>query len=87
MVLVNCLDVLVEEKGSQPLIGRVLLELLDLIVDKTRNPNPASPEMPMMGILMTTAYNSAVRSRSPKPFQASHIRRTLTAIAGGSEES
>jgi len=29
------LDVLVEEKGSQPLIGQVLLELLDLIVDKT----------------------------------------------------
>ena len=27
------LDVLVEEKGSQPLIGQVLLELLDLIVE------------------------------------------------------
>ena len=49
------LDVLVEEKGSQPLIGQVLLELLDLIVEpKTRKliPNPASPEMPMMEILM-----------------------------------
>ena len=49
------LDVLVEEKGSQPLIGQVLLELLDLVVEpKTRKliPNPASPEMPMMEILM-----------------------------------
>jgi len=63
------LDVLVEEKGSQPLIGQVLLELLDLIVEpKTRKliPNPASPEMPMMEILIETAYNSgyAVRYRS-----------------------
>ena len=67
------LDVLVEEKGSQPLIGQVLLELLDLIIEpKTRKliPNPASPEMPMMEILMTKAYNSryAVCRRSPKPF-------------------
>ena len=57
------LDVLVEEKGSQPLIGQVLLELLDLIVEpKTRKliPNPASPEMPMMEILMATAYNKQV---------------------------
>jgi len=48
------LDVLVEEKGSQPLIGQVLLELLDLVIEpKTRRliPNPASPEMPMMEIL------------------------------------
>jgi len=78
------LDVLVEEKDSQPLIGQVLLELLDLIVDKTRKllPNPASPEMPMMEILMTTAYNSvfAVRSRSLKPFRASHTRKTLCEI-------
>ena len=72
------LDVLVEEKGSQPLIGQVLLELLDLIVEpKTRKliPNPASPEMPMMEILMAKAYNSkcAVRYRSPKPsLRASH---------------
>jgi len=66
------LDVLVEEKGSQPLIGQVLLELLDLIVEpKTRKliPNPASPEMPMMEILMATAYNSgyAVRFAHPNP--------------------
>ena len=74
------LDVLVEEKGSQPLIGQVLSELLDLIVEpKTRKliPNPASPEMPMMEILMTTAYNSAVRSRSLRPSLAPHTHRTL----------
>ena len=66
------LDVLVEEKGSQPLIGQVLLKLLDLIVEpKTRKliPNPASPEMPMMEILMATAYNSGyvVRFAHPNP--------------------
>ena len=77
------LDVLVEEKSSQPLIGQVLLELLDLIVEpKTRKliPNPASPEMPMMEILMETAYNSgyAVRSRSPKPsLRVSHTHNPL----------
>ena len=67
------LDVLVEEKGSQPLIGQVLLELLDLIVEpKTRKLilNPASPEMPMMEILMATVYNSgyAVRFAHPNPY-------------------
>ena len=76
------LDVLVEEKCSQPLIGQVLLELLDLIVEpKTRKliPNPASPEMPMMEILMETAYNGgyAARYRSPKPLLALHTRKTL----------
>ena len=82
------IDVLVEEKGSQPLIGQVLLELLDLIVDRTGKliPNPASPEMPMMEILMETAYNNgyAVRRRSPKPFAtlgASHTRRMLGNIS------
>ena len=60
------LDVLVEENGSQPLIEQVLLELLDPIVEpKTRKliPNPASPEMPMMEILMTTAYNGGYTVR------------------------
>ena len=66
------IDVLVEEKGSQPLIGQVLLELLDLIVEpKTRKliPNPASPEMPMMEILMETAYNTTVRSAHSNPYE------------------
>ena len=43
------LDFLVEE-NSQPLMGKVLLELLDLIIDKTRKLIPnASPEMLMDG--------------------------------------
>jgi len=81
------LDVLVEEKGSQPLIGQVLLELLDLIVEpKTRKltPNPASPEMPMMEILMTTAYNSGHTAtlRSTQIAKAtSYVRKTLDEIA------
>ena len=87
------LDVLVEEKGSQPLIGQVLLELLDLIVEpKTRRviPNPASPEMPMMEIFMETDYNSkyAVYSRSPEPFatlRASHTCIPLGVIGGDSK--
>jgi len=48
-------DVIGEEEGSQPLIGQVVLEVLDLIVDpKTRKliPNPASPETPMIDIFM-----------------------------------
>jgi len=48
-------DVLAETEGSQPLIGQVVLEILDLVVDprtRTLIPNPASPEMPMVEILM-----------------------------------
>lgn len=55
-------DVLAEVEGSQPLIGQVVLEVLDLVVDlrtQTLIPNPMSPEMPMVEILMATAYNSA----------------------------
>jgi len=47
-------DVLAEEAGSQPLLGQVILEILDLVVDtRTRRllPNPLSPEMPMVEIL------------------------------------
>ena len=77
------LDVLVEEKGSQPLIGQVLLELLDLIVEpKTRKliPNPASPEVPMMEILMETAYNRRICGSLAKISQGetSHIPGTLS---------
>ena len=84
------LDVLVEEKGSQPLIGQVLLELLDLIVEpKTRKliPNPASPEMPMMEILMATAYNSghttSLRSAQISLRETSYVRQTLGEIRVG----
>jgi len=47
-------DVLAEAEGSQSLIGQVVLEVLDLVVDpRTRRliPNPMSPEMPMVEIL------------------------------------
>jgi len=47
-------DVLAEVEGSQPLIGQVVLEILDLVVDprtRTLVPNPLSPEMPMVEIL------------------------------------
>lgn len=51
-------DVLAEPEGSQPLIGQVVLEVLDLVVDprtRTVTPNPMSPEMPMVEILWVTA--------------------------------
>jgi len=47
-------DVLAEAEGSQPLIGQVVVEILDFVVDprtRTLIPNPMSPEMPMMEIL------------------------------------
>ena len=47
-------DVVAEAEGSQPLIGQVVLEILDLVVDpRTRRPipNPMSPEMPIVEIL------------------------------------
>jgi clan AA aspartic protease len=54
-------DVLGEVEGSEPLVGQIVLEALDLIVDpvtKTVIPNPRSPDMPMVEILMAKAYNS-----------------------------
>lgn len=47
-------DVLAEAEGSQPLVGQIILEVLDLVVDpatRTLIPNPRSPEMPMVEIL------------------------------------
>jgi hypothetical protein len=43
-----------EVEGSEPLIGQVVLEELDLVVDprtKSLMPNPRSPELPMVEIL------------------------------------
>jgi len=64
-------DVLAENEEAQPLIGQIVLERLDLIIEpSTRRliPNPRSPEMPMIEVFMATAYNSGytVRLRSPK---------------------
>jgi clan AA aspartic protease len=47
-------NVLGEPEGVQPLVGQIILEQLDLVVDpSTRKvvPNPRSPEMPMVEIL------------------------------------
>jgi clan AA aspartic protease len=47
-------EVLAEPAGATPLVGQVVLEILDLLIDaKSRKliPNPLSPEMPMMEIL------------------------------------
>ena len=47
-------NVLAETEGCQPLVGQIVLEQLDLVVDpraRTVIPNPRSPEMPMVEIL------------------------------------
>jgi clan AA aspartic protease len=49
-------DVLAENEGSQPLIGQIVLERLDLVIEpSTRKimPNPRSPEMPMVEIFLS----------------------------------
>lgn len=51
-------DVIGEVKGSQPLIGQVVLETLDLLVDPTTRrvvANPRSPDIPMVEQLMVKA--------------------------------
>ena len=51
---VGSFDVLVEKNGTEPLIGQIVLEELDLVVKpgtKTLIPNPRSPELPMVEIL------------------------------------
>ena len=47
-------DVLAEEPGTQPLVGQIVLEELDLVVDPKGRcvlPNPQSPEVPLVEIL------------------------------------
>ena len=47
-------DVLAENVGSQALIGQVVLEVLDLVVDprsRQLTPNPSSPDTPMVEVL------------------------------------
>ena len=47
-------DVICEKEGATPLLGQVVLEMLDLVVDtKSRKliPNPASPDTPLLEIL------------------------------------
>jgi len=55
----------------------------NIVEPKTRKliPNPASPEMPMIEILIGMAYNRGIlfASRSLKPLWASHTCKTLSA--------
>ncbi len=47
-------DVLAEVEGASPLVGQIVLEQLDLVVNpgsRTVEPNPRSPEIPMVEIL------------------------------------
>ncbi|MFQ6015006.1 MAG: aspartyl protease family protein [Anaerolineae bacterium] len=51
---VGIFEVLAEVPGAQPLVGQIVLEALDLVVDprsRTLIPNPMSPETPMVEIL------------------------------------
>ncbi len=60
---IGTFDVLAEVEGAQPLIGQVVLEILDLVVDprtRTLIPNPMSPDMPMVELLIATAYDTAI---------------------------
>jgi clan AA aspartic protease len=58
-------NVLEEPDGAQPLVGQVVLEQLDLVVEpSTRKviPNPRSPEMPMVEILSVYPLKSVACS-------------------------
>lgn len=51
---VGSFDVLAEEERTEPLIGQIVLEELDLVVEpgtRSLTPNPRSPEMPMVELL------------------------------------
>jgi len=81
-------NVLAEPEGAQPLVGQIILEQLDLIVDpSTRKvmPNPRSPEMPMVEVLMTTSPNSehaaTLRYAKIRQSRTSYVRRTLGKMA------
>ena len=54
-------DVLAEDEGTQPLIGQMVLERLDLVIEPSTKkviPNPRSPETPTIEIFMATSPNS-----------------------------
>ena len=56
-------DVLAENEGARPLIGQIVLERLDLIIEpSTRRviPNPRSPETPMIEIFMALKKMSQI---------------------------
>ena len=75
-------DVLAENEGAQPLIGQIVLERLDLVIEpSTRRviPNPRSPETPMIEILATPPNSKQLRCFAPTlKFGKAEIRcRTL----------
>jgi len=58
-------DVPAEAEGAQPLIGQIVMERLDLVIEpSTRRvtPNPRSPEMPMVEILTAVARGSRIKA-------------------------
>jgi clan AA aspartic protease len=58
---VGIFDVLAENEGSQPLIGQIVLERLDLVIEPSTKkimPNPRSPEMPMVEIFATAVFRN-----------------------------
>ena len=72
-------DVLAENEGAQPLIGQIVLERLDLVIEpSTRKviPNPRSPEMPMIEIFLATSPNSKDTATMPRTskFSEAEIR-------------
>jgi len=55
---VGSFDALAEAEGTEPLVGQIVLEELDLVVEpstRTVMPNPRSPEIPMVEILLVLA--------------------------------
>jgi clan AA aspartic protease len=56
---VGIFDVLAENEGSQALIGQIVLERLDLIIEPSTKkliPNPRSSEMPMIEIFSLSLF-------------------------------
>ena len=70
-------DVLVENEGAQPLIGQIVLERLDLVIEPSTGrviPNPRSPETPMIEIFLATSHNSKQLRIASTKFGKAEIR-------------
>jgi len=74
-------DVLAENEGAQPLIGQIVLERLDLVIEpSTRKvmPNPRSPETPMIEIFLATSPNS--KDTATVPHTSTQIRQSRNSL-------